>query len=155
MKLILGILAVTVIGLNFQAAIAAEPLICPSPETGRMAFASGEAKSWPNYSEGTAARVQRQHPDTGLWAQAKFIGWNADKVALCQYYSHVGLLMTVAYVGYDIAEVVDGAYWREEFVEGSEDLDRPGREMLQVCMKKEDSVAYPSTDCRFKSVRAE
>lgn len=64
-------------------------------------------------------------------------------------------MMTIAYVGYDIAEVVDGAYWREEFVEGSEDLDRPGREMLKVCMKKENSVAYPSTDCRFKSVSAE
>ena len=155
MRLILSILALTFIECNLQTASAEESLICPSSEAGRVAFASGEAKLWPNYSEGTAARVQRQHPDTGLWAQAKFIGLGADKVALCQYYSHVGLVMTAAYVGYEIAEVVDGAYWREEFVEGSEDMDRPGREMLDVCMKKIDGVAFPSTDCLFKSVSTE
>ncbi len=145
-----SIRCLTIVGALFAPHLAiAEEFVCPSAEIAREAFGVGEAAAWPNYTEGTAARVQRQHPNTGLWAQAKFIDWNTKSAAICQYYSHVGLLMTMVEVGFERGAVDEGSFWREEFAEESEDLDQPGKEMLWTCMKREGAADFPSIGCRF------
>ncbi len=54
-------------------ALADEIWSCPDGEFARKAYISGEIKTWPYYTDGPGARVQRQFPDTALTAHAKFI----------------------------------------------------------------------------------
>lgn len=115
-----------------------------------MAFISGEARSWPNYSEGPAARVQRQHPNTALLAHAKHIDWDSRGGAICQYYNHIGFLMTTVQLDYDRAVANAPDYWREEYVESTAHEDRPGKEMMFVCMRREGDLDVPSAACRFR-----
>jgi hypothetical protein len=75
------------------------------------------AVTWPTSGVRPAARVQRQHPNTGLIGQAKFIDTGERSVALCQDSSHIGVLLTTAAVDAAKGPLEDGAYWRREWTE--------------------------------------
>lgn len=124
---------------------------CPSGEDARLAFISGEAKNWPNYSEGPGARVQRQHPDTALVPHAKFIDMGDRTFGVCQYYSHIGHTITFGKTGLTKASIKKKSkfYWRKEYTESYPKDDRPGREMMEVCMEKKKKQASPSIKCSF------
>jgi hypothetical protein len=129
----------------------AEVWHCPAPEVAKAAFADGSAAEWPNYSEGAAARVQRQHPDTAIVAaQAKFIAADDHTAAICQYYTHIGVLFMMLGLGPVQAPLDEGgADWREEYTESHVHQDKPGKEMMSVCVRNIDGEAFPSTDCGF------
>jgi len=139
--------------------IAEETWSCPDAEAGQSLFNSGEMKSLPNYAESAGARVQRQYPDTAFTgAQAKFIDWDERTLAICLYYSHIGVVASSAVLNSqrddavaicDKAPCPTGPYWRYEFTESDSKQDKPGREQMLVCMEDRDGLAYPSAGCGF------
>lgn len=126
-------------------------LSCPTAADAQAAFQSGEAQKWPNYTEADGARVQRQYPNTGLVAQSKFISLPKNNVGLCQYYSHIGLVITTASIGLEKGQLLDGAYWRSEYTESTPERDQPGQEMIEVCMTDKNGSAFPSSNCQFSN----
>jgi len=136
------------LGLGISAS-AGELWNCPDGEYARKAYISGEVKNWPYYTDGHGARVQRQFPDTALVAQAKFITLEKSSGAICQYYSHIGLTGTFYVVGATKAEVKLPAYWRKEFRNSTPEEDKPGEELMDVCMVRVGKLAKPSIACPF------
>ena len=135
--------------IAWGTAVADTPWHCPDGEFARAAFETGEAQSWSNYSVADGGRVQRQYPKTRLTAQSKFIDWNNSTFGICQYYSHIGLVYQFGGLRLQKAEITGEAYWRTEYVSSSEDLDKEGHEMMDVCMEDENGVAAPSIACGF------
>jgi len=118
----------------------------------------GDVNDLPRYREGIGALIQKQHPKTRMYLQAKYREVNDRTLGICQYTSHVG--MVAAYVTSDVyADASDGecgprycvggAYWRKEWAESSEADDKPGLEHTYVCMKDRDGIANPSGACGF------
>ncbi|MEM1381556.1 MAG: hypothetical protein AAGH41_13125 [Pseudomonadota bacterium] len=124
---------------------------CPSASDAQAAFVSGSASEWPNYTEGPGARVQRQYPDTVLTAQAKFVPLDENGAAVCQYSNHVGWVITTALLGATKGDTIRTSYWRSEFTGSDPSQDQPGRETVDVCMKKQRRQAVPSVGCAFKT----
>jgi len=122
---------------------------CPDGEFARKAYISGEIKTWPYYTDGPGARVQRQFPDTALIAHAKFIVAKRSSGAICQYYSHIGFTGTFYVVGAKKDKVLAPGYWRQEFRESTPEEDEPGKELMDVCMEKIKGLAHPSIKCSF------
>ena len=140
----------TLVGILFVAQSAfATDYFCPDGEIARQAFQSEDAKNWPNYSDGLASRVQRQHPQTALMAQAKFIDWDERSVGLCQYYNHVGLVFTFAFSDASKKETGDESFWRREWTESFPEQDKPGQEMMEVCMERSGNLETMSVRCGF------
>lgn len=137
--------------LGFASAAHADEIYkCPTADYAKAAFESGEVDEWPNYHPGASARVQKQHPDTAIIAaQAKFIKSEKGAFALCQYYTHIGMLITTGFYVKEKGEGVDGGYWRSEYKESLPEQDVKGKEMLDVCMEKKGNVAIPSVKCEF------
>lgn len=122
---------------------------CADVETARKAFADSSASLEPNYTEGPAVRVQRQHPDTGMIGQAKFIGGSQGAAGICQYYNHVGWIYTTVRRVAAKSPVEDPDGWRREYTESYPEQDRPGREMMEVCMEEKNGLFWPSVKCGF------
>lgn len=124
-------------------------------EIARQQFASNSLSKLPNYAEGPGARVQRQHPDTHLFGQAKYVSANDGRsFGLCQYFNHVGWVAVfgVAVVGTreplqgcESAECRSKPWWRTEYVES----DPADEKTMQVCMVERDGEAFPSLGCGF------
>ena len=131
---------------------------CPTGSQAIEWFADGRLSELPNYSESAGARVQRQHPDTRMFAQAKFIFWDERSVGICQYSNHVGVVAQIALADAvtdahddkcDNGSCLNGSYWRSEWAESLPEQDKLGREQLHVCMQDIEGVNYPSIGCRF------
>ena len=158
----ISVVFISICAMATQFSANAENWACPNAEQGRELFLSGEMASWPNYSESHGARVQRQHPKTAfIGAQAKFIDWNGKSAAICQYYSHIGLVATSVVAGANRRSEVPlcktdtcsgDLYWRYEFTESSPELDKKGEEQVMVCMADRNGQAFPSTACGFEMI---
>jgi hypothetical protein len=129
---------------------ASETYQCPDAAYAKTAFETEEIKQWPNFSVGPATRVQLQHLDTAIIAaQAKFIQSEKGNFAVCQYYTHIGLLITTGFFVKEKGTIVGSAYWRSEYRESAPEQDKKGEEMMDVCMEKKDGLSFPSVDCKF------
>lgn len=122
---------------------------CADAETARQAFLDRSANLEPNYTEGPAARVQRQHPDTGMIGQAKFIDGNQRTAGICQYYNHIGWIYTTVRLNYTKLPVDTPVGWRSEYRESYPEQDKAGEEMIEVCMEERDGLFWPSVGCGF------
>ncbi|NNC37296.1 MAG: hypothetical protein EX271_10220 [Acidimicrobiales bacterium] len=122
---------------------------CPDGEYARKAIISGEVEDWPYFSPGPGMRVQKQHPKTALTGQAKYIEGNGTSGAICQYYSHIGFVITMYAIGAKKHKINDESYWREEYKESSPEQDEPDNPMMEVCMVNKDDLAYMSVGCPF------
>lgn len=133
-------------GVSSQAE---ETWFCPDGDMVRAGFDSGELQKMPDYYESHGARVQRQHPQTQLIGQSKFIEVDGRIVAACQYYNHIGL--TAGFMVFDTpkGDVLEGSYWRQEYIESNPSQDVPGAEMMDVCFADINGVAVPSVACGF------
>ena len=94
------LLLVVMVLLCFQSGQAQEDnyFQCPTGSQAIEWFEDGRLSKLPNYSESAGARVQRQHPDTRMFAQAKFVFWDERSVGICQYSNHVGVVAQIALV---------------------------------------------------------
>lgn len=123
------------------------------------AFNSGDMKRASNYSEAEygGVRVQREHPETFMFAQAKFIKGDERSAAICQYSNHVGLVAT--YLILDVGTVIGlevcktskcrkKPHWRSEWTE-SKDEGPNGQDRMHVCMVLVDGLERPSSKCEF------
>jgi len=154
----LALFAATLCVTQLSVAQDNRPVAClTSAEMSRL-FQAGDTSRLPNYSESTGARVQRQHPNTFLVAQSKYINWNNKPAAICQYSNHVGIVSNFLLGGVtadatdgacDDGSCTNGSYWRSEWTETFEKDDKPGREQIYVCVKDIEGAAIPSGDCRF------
>lgn len=123
--------------------------LCPGEEYARNAIETGDAASWPNYSEGPGMRVQRQHPQTGLWALAKYIAWSDQQIGICQYYNSVGHVATMLVPVEGRGLPGEDFQWRMEWSETDPGSDREGREMLETCVENRDGSQWPGVGCAF------
>jgi|GEM_PF-1992825 len=121
-------------------------------------FLSHDTADLPRYKEGISARVQRQHPKTRMYLHAKYIEASEGSFGICQYTTHIGVVASYGMSGVyaDASDgtcgpgyCVQGAYWREEWVESFEEDDKAVREYIYTCMKDRDGTAYPSGACGF------
>lgn len=135
--------------LNAAPSFANTTWSCADAETARQAFADGSASEEPNYSEGPAARVQRQHPDTGMIGQAKFIEGNQRTAGICQYYNHIGWIYTTVRLDSFKLPVDAPIGWRNEYRESYPEQDKAGEEMMEVCMEETNGLFWPSVKCGF------
>ena len=129
---------------------------CPNSEEGRVLFANKKLSEYPYYAEPKigGTRVQKQHPQTYLFGQAKFLISNGSGVVVCNYSNHVGLVALFAYVGV-VAPKVDEkctntnceneVHWRNEHTYSTIEEDIPGQETINVCVHTKDGIDYPST----------
>ena len=140
----------------------AENWTCLNDIDGIEAFASGDMKHADNYSEAKNAgvRVQREHPKTYMFAQAKFIDSGKRAVAICQYSNHVGLVATYAYLDIqrvdapescDTQDCKSKPHWRSEWVESSPEGPK-GKNRMHVCVVTIDGLDHPSADCAFSGL---
>lgn len=123
--------------------------LCPGEEYARNAIETGDAASWPNYSEGPGMRVQRQHPQTGLWAQAKYIAWSDQQIGICQYYNSVGHVATMLVPVEGRGRPGQDYQWRTEWTETDPASDREGQETLETCVEDRDGTQWPGVGCAF------
>ena len=140
-------------------ALAQDPIEeCMDPEIARAFFAAQGLAAMPNYTEGPGSRVQRQHPQTYMYGQAKFIKQTDGGFAICSYSNHVGWVAiygdkihvpTVKVTKCEKPDCESLPRWRLEYSESSPDQDRPGQEQLHVCVENKGSVEHPSFGCRF------
>jgi hypothetical protein len=136
-----------------------QQFICDSPQIAKEKFNNGSLEEEPNYLADTAARVQKEHPNTHIFGQVKFIISDKQNTnfAICQYSNHVGLVFQVYYRDAKInnqpycttGKCLSSSHWRSEWIEGNSKLDRPQQTHLDVCIIERDSVAYPSIECSF------
>lgn len=158
----LTLIALAALACSAGAATAQTPvpshIACLSNADMAARFQSGDTAGLPNYTTSAGARVQRQHPNTALIGQTKFIDWDGMTVGMCMYSNHVGLVASFALRGVladagdeacDDGSCLNGAYWRSEWTETLPEDDRPGKEQLYVCMNNLGQTAIPSTDCLF------
>lgn len=137
------------------AAVSPLPNFCLSPDAAREAFKTKELVGKDYYEESHGARVQREHPNTYMFSQTKYV--THFDAAICNYSNHVGLVFVQVFTRSlrsqenecNDASCRTSAHWREEWTESTPNLDRPGEERLLVCMEERDGVAYPSVGCSF------
>lgn len=149
LKLISLIAATSVFALAVPAQAKETVWNCPDGEFARKAIISGEVDSWPHFTPGPGMRVQKQYPETALKGQAKYIEGNGTSAAVCQYYNHIGYVITMLGVGAKKHKINDASYWREEFKESAPEQDDPDNPMMEVCMMNEDDLAFMSVACSF------
>ena len=135
---------------------------CPDGEQARVMFKDGRMATYPSYAEGDGARVQKQHPETYLFAQAKFRNAGFAGVGICQYSNHVGwvamfaadtVARSVQHDGCQAGTCNDIPRWRSEHTNASPQHDRPGQETIFVCVKDKNGIAHPSAACRFQMTK--
>lgn len=119
---------------------------CPDGEYARKAIISGEVETWPNFSPGPGMRVQKQHPKTALMGHAKLFEGKNGIAAVCQYYSHIGYVITMVTRIESKHKIKGKAYWRKEYIE-SHAKDDPENPLMEVCMIDKDGLAHMSTEC--------
>lgn len=122
---------------------------CPDGEYARKAIISGEVEDWPYFSPGPGMRVQKQYPKTSLTGQAKYIEGNGTSGAICQYYSHIGFVITMYAIGAKKHDISDESYWREEYKESNPEQDDPENPLMEVCMVDKEGLAHMSVGCPF------
>lgn len=137
------------------AADAQDAMFCPGEDAVRVAFASGDVGAYPNYAEGGGARVQKQHPDTYIFGQAKTVAQNEGAtVGICQYSNHVGVVAMFAMIVKGTVDPLEGCpehacrakpWWRTEYVES----DPADWTLMQVCVVDRNGLAMPSVGCGF------
>lgn len=140
-----------VLGLGAAQEGAAETRLwtCPDGEFARAAIIDGSIETWPNYAPGPGMRVQQQHPDTGLWAHAKFMQASEHQGAICQYYNSIGFVATMVTFVEGREHTADGVHWREEWIESRPEQDEPGNEMIETCVRARGGAVWPSHECPF------
>lgn len=136
---------------TFALAAEAENTVwhCPDGEYARAAIISGEVKTWPYFSAGPGMRVQKQYPETALSGQSKYIESNGTSGAVCQYYSHIGVVATMFAIDAKKHDTNDAGYWREEYKETLPEQDDPDNPMMEVCMIDKEGLAHMSIGCPF------
>ena len=122
---------------------------CPNETYTRNAMRTGEVEKWPHYTSGPAMRVQKQHPNTAITAQAKYVDKNGSGGAICQYYNHIGLIFTILVLDVRKDSLETAGYWREEYTESYPEQDDPNDLMIDVCVEDRKGIAYPSVQCAF------
>ena len=165
MRIKIGILAcVGLIALSSVAPAQEGLFACPSSAQASVQFSNGQMAGFPSYAEGDGARVQRQHPDTYLYAQAKFLNPNGNGVGVgvCQYSNHVGWVAVFAATKVARSISQDNcragrcegiARWRREHTNAETRFDKPGQESIMVCVQTKNGIAHPSAGCRFQMVK--
>lgn len=122
-------------------------------------FLARDIDDLPHYNESVGKRLQRQHPTTHMYLHAKYNEGNGRSFAHCQYSNNAGLVASYGILdAYADATdgtcgpryCVQGAYWRKEWSESSQEKDKPGLEYIYTCMRNlEDGRAVPSGACGF------
>ena len=122
---------------------------CPDGEFAKQAINSGEVQQWPYFSAGPGMRVQKQHPNTAVTGQAKYLESNGKTGAVCQYYNTAGFVFTIIAIGAKKYQLTEGAYWRKEYTEPLPENDDPNNLMTDVCMIDKSGSAHMSIGCTF------
>ncbi|MEO9968380.1 MAG: hypothetical protein ABJG15_00905 [Hyphomonadaceae bacterium] len=122
-------------------------------------FLARDIDDLPHYGEREGMRLQNQHQATHMYLHAKYIEGNDTSIAICQYANNAGVVASYAVRGAyaDASDgncgsqyCVQGAYWRKESSEASQEDDRPGEEYIYTCMRDlEDGRQVPSGACGF------
>ena len=161
MRLIVALLLVTQLSVMSALAHGNHEYRCIDEEEARQLFLSGELAKANNYSESAGARVQRQHPETHMFAHAKYIdhGDGTDTAMICSYSNHVGLVAMYMAVNAKTLTPIESdcetkrcrrnPYWRKEYIKSYPHQDAAGKEQVYVCMVDKGGVSYPSRKCMF------
>lgn len=137
----------------------AENWTCLSDVDSIEAFESKDMERAPNYTVAPfgGARVQKQHPETYMFAQAKYFKEDDAGAAVCQYSNHVGLVATYLITNVRPVDSLKGCeqasckakpHWREEWVESKPEGPR-GEDTMFVCVQTIGGLDRPSSDCEF------
>ena len=155
----LTILSVALLAFGPLAAFA-EDWVCLNDTDGLTAFNSGDMKRAPLFHElkDGGARVQREHPQTYMMGQSRFIAsGKLGTTASCEYSNHVGIVAFYQIKNVGTVKALDECensscgsepHWRRDRV--NTDSDNPEEHFtIHVCIVSINGYDFPSTACKF------